>query len=298
VCEIVAGGAERFSERPFLLAYFEPISPLLHPEDMLDILFVAAERCIPIVYTTMSIGGATAPITLSGNLAICNAEMLSSITIAQLVREGLPCVYGGIPGPMDMRSTRFAYGSPESMLLCAAFTDLAHYYNLPMFGTAGVTDAVDVDCQAATEIALNCFLAIMSGANLVHDVAQFAGGDSSSMEGMVLTDEIIAMLRHIMQPIDTSPESLALDLIDAVGPCGNFLAEKHTVKHHRAIWHPTIFNRVGIDKWFENPRRVSENLKQKVEEILEKHQPAALDDQVLAQLEQIEGSWWREGDIS
>ena len=195
-----------------------------------------------------------------------------------------------------MRTTRFAYGAPETMLLCAAFTDLAHHYHLPMFGTAGVTDAVKMDGQAAAEIALNCFLALGSGANLVHDVGMFAGADSTSMAAMVFTDEVISMLQRVIQPIDTSAESLALDIVETVGPGGNFLSQKHTLKHHREMWTSNLFKRISVDKWLEEPKQLNERIRDKVYEILEKHQPAPLEQGVLDQLDRMEKSWWKEID--
>ena len=292
LCKAVMGEPDRLRQRPFVLAYFEPFSPLVHPRSMLDILFLAAKHGIPVIYTPMSIGGATAPVTLAGNLAICNAEILSGIVIAQLIQEGLPCIYGGIPGPMDMRTAVFPYGAPESALLCAALTEMAHYYRLPMFGTAGVTDAVEVNCQAASEITLNCLLSLLSGANLVHDVGMIAGGKGVSMEAMILTNEIITMLRQSLQTIDTGTDFLALDTIDSVGPGGNFLAEEHTLKYHRAIWVPEVFQRIDLEKWLDAPQRLSERLRQKVQEILTNHHSPALDERTVNQLNRIEESWW------
>jgi len=294
LCETIAGGSNSLRERPFLLAYFEPLSPLVYPKEMLDILFLAAKHCIPVIPTPMSIGGATAPVTLAGNLTICNAEILSGIVVAQLIQEGLPCIYGGIPGPMDMRTAVFPYGSPETGLLCAALTEMAHYYKLPMFGTAGVTDAVEVNCQAASEITLNCLLSLLSGANLVHDVGMIAGGKGVSMEAMILTNEIIAMLKRAFQTIDTSREFLALDIIDSVGPGGNFLTCDHTLKYHRRVWEPEVFQRIDIEKWLRSPQRLSDKLRQKLQEVLASHNPVPLDDKLMSQLDKIEKSWWRE----
>lgn len=299
LCEMIVGGRDRLVEQPFLLVYCEPISPLVHIWEALEILFLAGKHRIPVIYTPMSIGGSTAPVTLAGNLTICNAEVLSGIVITQLIQEGLPCIYGGIPGPMDMRTAMFPYGSPESALLCAALTEMAHYYHLPMFGTAGVTEAVEVNCQAASEITLNCMLSLLSGANLVHNVGLIAGGKGVSMEIMILTNEIIAMLRRSLQTIDTGGDFLALDVIDSVGPGGNFLTQDHTLKYYRRIWSPEVFQRIDIERWLASPQGLSERVAQKLQEILTGHIPTPLDGKLASELDRIEKSWWREqGSVS
>ena len=294
LCEIAAGNRKNLSEKPFLIIYCEPISPLVHIKEALDCLFLAGEYRLPIIYTPMSIGGETAPVTLAGNLAICNAEALSGIVIAQLIREGLPCIYGGIPGPMDMRTAIFPYASPESVLLCAALTEMAHYYNLPMFGTAGVTEAVEVDCQAASEITLNCILALLSGANLVHNVGLTAGGKGVSIEVIIMANEIIEMCRRSLQGIDTDEDLLALDVIDTVGPGGNFITQDHTVKHCRKIWSPKLFQRMDIGRWLDNPQHLSEIIHHKLQQIISTHRTIELEDKITRQLQKMEEIWWRE----
>ncbi|UCB44857.1 MAG: trimethylamine methyltransferase family protein [Spirochaetota bacterium] len=296
LCETVAGNRKNLCDKPFLIIYCEPISPLVHIKEALDCLFLAGEYRLPVIYTPMSIGGETAPVTLAGNLAICNAEALSGIVIAQTIREGLPSIYGGIPGPMDMHTAIFPYAAPESMLLCAALTEMAHYYNLPMFGTAGVTEAVEVDCQAASEITLNCILALLSGANLVHNVGLTAGGKEVSIEVMVLANEIIEMCSRSLQAIDTDKDLFALDVINTVGPGGNFITQDHTVKHCRKIWSPKLFQRMDIGKWLENPKHLSDRIHQNLQQIIEKHSPVQLEDKIIEQLKAMEEIWWREHD--
>ena len=292
VAGIVVGGPDQLKAKPYLMLYFETLAPLFHPEDMLEILLLAAEHSLPIVYTPMSIGGATAPLSLAGNLAICNAEVLSSITFAQILNEGLPCIHGGIPGPMDMKTTRFPYCSPESMLLCAAFVELANFYDLPSFGTAGITDAVVVDAQAGAEMALNIHLAALTGANLVHDVAQIGGGDNTSPVALVLADELINMVKRLLRPVEITRESLGLEAIDAIGPRGNFLKDKTTLKQCRQVWSPEFFNRKGVEGWDKDGLSLEDKLKKRVREIWADYRPVPLPDKAAGLLEELERKWW------
>ena len=129
-------------------------------------------------------------------------------------------------------------------MLSAALAEIAHYYRLPMFSTAGCSDSKVMDQQAAIESALSCLMAALSGANLVHDVGFLENGLIGSYEMLVITNEVIAMVKRIMRGIEVNEESLALDVINKVGPGGNFLLEEHTLHHFRKeLWHPELMDR-------------------------------------------------------
>ncbi len=291
---IVAGGYDDLRRSPFIVHYSEPISPLQHYPDGLEKLLLCAELGIPLVYIPMPQAGATAPATMAGTLAQCNAETLSGLVIQQLKSEGAPYIYGGIPSMMDMRWTTYSYGAPELNLMCAALTDMAHYYRLPMFGTAGCTDARDVDLQAAVESALSCLMSALSGANLVHDTALMNQATLISPELMVLTDEILGMVRRIMGGVEVNEETLALEVIAQAGPGGNYLGREHTLRHFREMWYPDVFERCRYEDWLAGERlSIRERVNRKTRDILEKHQPQPLPDDVLKELASFEKKWRR-----
>src|SRR5574337_239393 len=135
-----------------------------------------------------------------------------------------PGVHDGViwaftmPTLMDMKSMLVSYGAPELSLWTAALTEMAHYLHLPMFSTAGCTDAVEFDQQAAAESAISCLMAALSGANLVHDVGFTEAANSASLEVIVATDELIGMVDCVMKGIEITPETLALEVMEQVGP--------------------------------------------------------------------------------
>jgi trimethylamine--corrinoid protein Co-methyltransferase len=177
-------------------------------------------------------------------------------------------------------------------LMVMAVTDMAHYYNLPMFGTAGCTDAKEVDQQAAIEAALSCATSIMSGANLIHDIGLLDHAEIASPEMMVLCDEIIAMLRAATQEIEVSDETLGLDLIHKVGPGGHFLTEEHTLENFRKVWYPTMMDR---SRFGTRAAKVlasfTERLNRRTREIIETHQPEPLPREVQEELERRQKAW-------
>ena len=289
LCSIVAGGEEKLRKKPFFGGSSEPVSPLVQGKDAMEKSLLCAEKGIPNVVYGMQMAGATTPATFAGCLAIANAEVLSQLVVLQLKYPGAPVIYGGIPSIMDMKTMIYSYGAPELSLLVAALTELSHYYRLPMFGTAGIVDAEKVDAQAAAEATYQILMTALSGADLVHDIAITEHGTILSQEFMVFCNELIDMVNVSMGGIEINDETLPLDLIERVGPRGTYISEKHTLKHFRKFWAPTIFDRSVVKD--ENTKRCADLLKEKTAGILKTHQPKLLPDDVLKEVKKMEAGW-------
>ena len=297
---VIAGGHEKLRQAPFVVASAEPVTPLSLFKDAVEILLLAARQGMPVICYPMPSTGTTAPCSPAGLLAIGNAEVLAGLVLHQLERPGAPFIYGTMPGMTDMRAsiTQYAYGSPDLALLVAAATDLAHSYGLPMYGTAGCSDAWKVDEQAVAEATIHCLMSLLSGANLIHDVGSQAARFVSP-EMMVVCDEVIGMIQQATRRVDTSPEELALDLIDEVGPRGNFLATEHTLANFKRFWYPKVFQRVRLAaEATEEPESIADRINRKTIEIVEKHEVEPLPDEVLRELDDLERGWMARAGIS
>jgi len=289
LCSIVAGGEEQLRKKPFFGGSSEPVSPLIQGKDAMEKSLLCAEKGIPNVVYSMPMAGATAPATFPGCLAIANAEVLSQLVVLQLRNPGAPIIFGSIPSIMDMKTTIYSYGAPEMSLMVGALTELCHYYKLPMFGTAGCTDADIIGIQAAAEITYQILISMLTGADLVHDVGFTYHATTISPELMVFADEIIDMVKVLMGGIEINDETLPLDLIERLGPRADYLSESHTLKHFRKFWVPKTFDRSMITK--EGVKDCEELLNQRTIEILKTHQPKPLPDDVLKELRKVEKSW-------
>ncbi len=292
---LVVGGREELAQRPYYVHYAEPLSPLTHTDEGVAKLLFCVEHGIPVIYTPMTLAGSSAPVTAAGNLVACMAESLGGLVMAQLKRRGAPVIFGGVPTIIDMSSTVVSYGAPEMSLWSAALAEMAHYLHLPVFSTAGCTDAVAFDQQAAAESAISCLMAALSGANLVHDVGFTEAANSASLELIAASDEFIGMIRTIMAGIEITPETLALDVMERVGPSGSYFGEKHTVRHFRGNWFPELMSRLNHDQWTAaGGLSLADRANQRVRRILEEHRQPALPAEVAAELDRMEESWWRE----
>jgi trimethylamine--corrinoid protein Co-methyltransferase len=289
MAEAIAGGADRLALDPFLLAYLEPSSPLQHSREVLRKLLLMADRGLPVVYAPGAVDGASAPVTPAGSLAMANAEVLSGIAIAQLRRPGAPIVYGSGSGPMDMRTTVATYGSPEFMLHCRAMAELGQrFYRLPVWWFAGCSDSKLPDTQAGIESALWVLWTALSGANLVHDVGYVESGMTCSYEMIVISDEIIGLVRRLLNGIELTPETLALEEIDRVGPGGEFLTGEHTQRHFRECWYPRLLDRSSYQSW-QNAGRPTlvESARRAAREAIATHTPEVLPESTLETLREV-----------
>jgi len=284
-----AGGLDELQKNPTLCLYAEPSSPLNHSKNAIEKLLLAAEKRIPVIYTPCPIAGATAPMTLAGALVISVADSLSGLVAAQFHAPGAPFIMGGVLSTMDMASTIYTYGSPEFSLLEAALTDLSHFYKLPMFSTAGCSDSKIFDEQAAAESMMSILASALSGANLIHDVGYLENGLIGSYEMLVASDEFIAMAKHFVKGVEVNQETLAVDIIDKVGPGGNFVSETHTDRHFREVeWFPKLMDRQNLSNWeLSGSKTMRQRVNERVREILSTHQVEPLRDETERTIERI-----------
>jgi trimethylamine--corrinoid protein Co-methyltransferase len=273
MAEAVAGGVEELQRNPFCVLYTEPIAPLTHATESLEKLLFICGKGLPVVYTPGLITGATSPITRAGAVVQANAELLSGLLICQLIREGTPVIAGaGGMMTMDMSTTLASYGSPEFMLDWSALCEMGHFYNLPVFGFAGVTDSKVFDQQAGIEGALWVLLSALVGGNLIHDVGYVESGLTTSYEMIASMDETIGLVKRFLGGIRITDEDFALDVIDKVGPGGHFLNERHTVRHCRENWRPRLFDHQNRERWEKSGGQdLGERAKTLVREILERY---------------------------
>jgi len=288
---LIAGDKKTFFQAPTIVQNLEPISPLTHYDLAIEKLMFCAEMGIPLLYFPAPQAGSTAPATFAATIVQGSAESLSGLVLAQLVRPGIPFIYGAFTTVMDMRTTIFSYGAPEMSLMVAALAQMAQYYRIPFWGTAGCSDAKFPDPQAAAESAFSCILSALSGANLIHDPGWIDHGSVTSPAHMVLVDEILHMVNQFMGGILIGEETLALDVMDRVGPGGHFLYEEHTMNHFREVWYPQIFDRMIHDAWLEQGAKdFEERLQGKTKKMME-HRPNPLPAEIRKELDRMAKHW-------
>lgn len=285
----VAGGLDQLQERPFLLAYPEPISPLVFPAEVVDRMFIAADLGMPQIPGSTTQPGATSPVTLAGTIAQFIAEGLMGLTLVQLRRRGAPCCLSGNIGVFDMSTAVLSIAGPEMSLGLAAQAEVAQSFGLPTWGLAGGTDSKVLDAQAGIESAFSILAQGLAGLNLIHDVGYIDRGMVCSAEMLVLGDEVIGMTKRFVRGIRVNAETLARDVIAEVGPGGHFLQEKHTLDHFKEeLWMPRLLTRQHYDVWQQSGAKdMSQRVSERVREIIESHHVPPLPDDILSALQEL-----------
>jgi len=264
----VAGGQEALREEQHILLFSEPSSPLQQSESALDKLLMMAEYELPV-----------------GHVAGGDPR---SLVLHQLQRPGAPFIFGAGLHHMDMKSSQICYASPEFQLTKAAIAELGRWYGMPTWGYAGCSDAKVMDEQAALEAMLSVLTARLSGGNLIHDVGYMESGLTCSFEMIVLTDELVAMTDSLMCSFEVNQDSLLLDEIDRVGPGGNYLSTKQTLRRFRDFWYPDLLDRSIRSTWLKNGGvTLGERLNARVKEILKEHRPEPLETGVKRHIDEI-----------
>ena len=282
----VAGGLDRLRARPFVVLYPEPISPLVQPEEVIDRIFIAADLQLPQMPGPAVSLGATGPVTLAGTVALLTAESLMCLVLAQLRKPGCPCCLGANVQVIDMATGLFGVGYPEISLGISAQAEVAQAFGLPTWGYAGCTDAKVLDAQAGLEAGVTVLSQGLAGLNLIHDVGYMDNAMVCSPAQLVLGNEAIGWTKRFVRGVRITPETIARDVIAAVGPGGHFLQQKHTVKHFRnELWRSKLLTRQSHTDWErDGGKDMARRIQEKLADIIENHQVLPLPDKTLQAL--------------
>jgi trimethylamine--corrinoid protein Co-methyltransferase len=244
--------AEGLRDRPVLLGIINTNSPLQLDVPMAEGLICMAEHGQVNVITPFTLAGAMAPVTLAGALVLQHAEAMAGIVLTQIVRSGVPVMYGGFTSNVDMRSGSPAFGTPEYAKAAQATGQLARHIGVP-FRSSNVTAANAVDAQAAWESQMALWGAVTGGAHLIeHAAGWMHGGLTASFEKLILDAEMLQMMDAWAEPMEVTTEALAVEAIAEVGPGGHFFGATQTMGRYETAFHrPMVANWDNYPNWLE-----------------------------------------------
>ncbi|MFC1880315.1 trimethylamine methyltransferase family protein [Thermodesulfobacteriota bacterium] len=294
MASILFGSPAELASNPVIFGIVGALTPLKYDARMLEALMEYAAAGQPQIIASLAIAGATGPVTMAGNLALQNAEVMAGIVLAQLVREGTPVIFGGVSTNAEMRSGTLSIGSPEMAINAAATAQMARYYRLPVRGGGAICDAKLPDAQASYESMMNLLMARLSGINFVlHSAGILESFNCMSYEKFIIDDEMCGMVKRIKRGYEVNPDTLAFDVIKEVGPGGHFLDKDHTFDHFRTeFYQPQLSNRDDFVSWQAGGSSQSlESANKKYKDILETYEapelPADVDKDLLKFIENL-----------
>jgi trimethylamine--corrinoid protein Co-methyltransferase len=281
-----SGGEGVLRQKPSVLGIVTPITPLkiaVMNEGLVDTVLAG----VPVLYSPGPLMGATSPATVAGSVVLANTEVLFGVVLTQLIKPGAPVVLKPDTDVFDMKTTQVTYGSPEQNLGKIAVTQLAHRYNIPIYGLGGGVEAKAPDADAASESMMSMLLNGLAGMTLNQSLGTLSFGQYGSQEMVVICDEQVHMIKRILEGINFSEDTLAIDVIRAVGHGGDYLSQDHTVMHFRKeLYFPKLFRRQALEEWEKSGAREAHQVAhERVLQILEQASPVELPPGVNAELE-------------
>jgi trimethylamine--corrinoid protein Co-methyltransferase len=249
VLDLLEHLAGDLASRPFVIPYFNPVTPLVMNAGTLEKMQAAIQRGLPVIFSNYSMAGISTPITPAGTLALLVAELLAGLVIGQLIKPGAPMILGILPAFFDLK-TMVNFYDPQSMLLNLACAELVDHYRLPHCGTSGSGTGWGPDLLAVETYWMNHLVTCLAKGGLAPFVGDTLGSKAFSPVNVVYAHEIIEQARRFASGFSLDPVELGLNEIDQAGPGGDFLRAPLTRKRYRsAYYNSPIFSRWSMEKW-------------------------------------------------
>jgi trimethylamine--corrinoid protein Co-methyltransferase len=281
---VIAGDEDIRRERPPLSSLICTIAPLAQDKGGMESALVFAEAGLPVGFMSMANLGSTGPATVAGTLTAADAEIVAAMVLIQMAYPGAPTYHSMMPGIMHPRTGGYLATPWEGQLPYAIGVELAHMWGVPTLAGVFGTDAQVPGWQSAAEAAANLLLCALVGADTGAGLGLVQSCTTLYPEAIVLDTDIYHQIRIAARGIDTSREALALDVIQAVGPRGHFLKQKHTRTHMRKLEFSNLSAQPASEGGFQDPVALA---REKATWILENHHPLPLREQQQRELSRI-----------
>ena len=271
IAKITAGSAQSFRDRPFYVAYLEPVSPLKTESDIAEKVMFCAEKGVPYLFAAGANIAVQAPGSPEGAVIQGTAESLSGLVLGYLVNNDVKFVFGSNSAGFDGVKGIVSYGGPEWSKTMALYAELGRRLNLPVWGAAGCSDANKLDAQAGLEAAQSVLMAELCGSTLVHNVGYLSHGDMTDPRAYIFNSEIIKRAKWSRERGIIVPGEIPPVIDDVVsGRIKTYLDSDHTLQKFGTRYHPS--------KWIDRNLHIEskdllESLKQETNGLLEKCNP-------------------------
>ena len=239
------------AERPFLLPYFNPVTPLVMNAGTTDKMQSAIERGLPFIYSNYGMVGMSTPITPAGTLSLLIAELLAGLTLSQLIKEGAPVVLGSLPAYFDMKGM-VDYYDPLTFVLNLACAEMMVYYQIPHAGTSGSGLGWGPDLVAGGLLWLDHLTTCLGNVGLAPFVGGNLGSKAFSPALAVYANDVVEQARRFAAGFAFDETQVGLDEIHQAGPGGDFLTAGLTLERFRKDYYTSqVFPRLNLETWQE-----------------------------------------------
>jgi len=255
-------------------------APLTYYSDAIEALYRAIEAGFPVSVMSGGMMGGSAPATIAGSRLTDNAELIGGLIMAQLIKPGAEVQLEHFVFPLNMRSGMPAFGAIECSIHIAMFCQYMVKLGIrSACANVGSVSSKRIDFQSGYERAIPAVIAALSGCNSIHLFGAIFGERTFHPVQAILDDDVSGMIGRFLEGAEINDETLALDLIDEVGPIpGYYLDKVHTRKWwKKEHFMPKVADRLSLPEWAQNEKKSAiDYARQKMEEILATHKPVPL----------------------
>jgi trimethylamine--corrinoid protein Co-methyltransferase len=270
-------------EKPFVIPYLNPVTPLVINEGTADKLLDSAARSIPFIYSNYGMSGMTTPLPCAGALALLNAELLGGLVLSQLAMPGAPVILGSLPIYFDMK-TMIDFYDPQTHLIDLACAEMMAGYGVPHAGTSGSGEGWGPDLMAAGACWMNQVTSVIGRVGLAPFVGSTLNSKAYSPAMTVYGDEVIGAARLFARGFAVDEASLgAEEAIEQLALDGHFLTAPSTLASYKTAYYPSLFPRIGLEKWLELGKPRADSLvRARARDLLEQAPAPGDRDEILA----------------
>lgn len=263
------GGMDELKKKPRLIFNINTFSPLTMRKDAAEVIRSAAKANVPFLVTAGCMGGATSPVTLAGELAQANAEILSHIIYSKLINPEAPAIYASWCRIFDMKHSTCTVATPEFALMRLAIAQLARFYNLPSGGGALLSDANTIDSQYGWEKLMTSFIPALGGLDILFGMGLLSQMNVMSCESLIMDNEIVKIIKRLKAGITVGHDQLAYDIIEAEAAKSEYLTHPHTYQNFKKEhFIPEVSDRSMLGTFQNNG---SKDVRMRTQNLMEKY---------------------------
>lgn len=260
-----------------LLGNFDAHNPLSYYGEGIDMAFRLVEAGFPVQCVTGPVCGGTGPASIAGCVVSTNAEIIAGIVMVQLIKPGTRVLANDFGTMQNMRSGCPGFGQIGTFLHSVVFNQVwREKYNIPtIHSTTAFMAAKEIDVQLGYGKGIGALLVALSGGHFLHLHGSIYGERTWHPLQAIIDDDIAGMIGRVLRGVQVDDESLAIDLINEVGPIpGHFLSKAHTRK-----WWPIdqfiarVADTLTVPEWENQGRKgILDYAQERLDEILSTHE--------------------------
>jgi trimethylamine--corrinoid protein Co-methyltransferase len=255
-------------------------SPLTYSESACKVMYRWIEAGFPLCIGSGAIMGGSGPATIAGSTVTNNVEVLAGAILAQIIRPGTGVIVADFVHPMDMRRGLPAFGAVGCALHGAIFNQVCRRYGLLTSHWYAFGSSKKIDFQNGYERSMTALLSAMAGTNIVELHGAIYGELTWHPVQAVIDEDVAGWIRHFFAGVEISDGTLAVDLINKVGPIpGCYLSEDHTLEWWRGQqFIPKVADREAYPEWLDAEGKMDtiRLAEERVGEILAQYEPKPL----------------------